>query len=600
MLKKLSLLLVVLVAFAAGAQQPTQSPLGNLFQAQQVMKTAEAAGAAVTAKSLYEDAQWRLRFAEENWNAGKSSQRDQAKLRAAEAMWAARAALAKAQWLGTTSIIRSLQDDIRRFGGSSNVTVQDESPSLDLNRGTTSKARIDFAQAAVDQARNAGGDKFAAADLEVAERDLKTARKIAGVDKTSESADHLAFISEMMARRAYYLAQGSEVNKNLSPLQMERTRLAQAEAERMAAKERADREAAQQAAADLQRQLTAEQAGREMQATELNQLRQQIEDNRRQLAERMEQDRAARLSTEQRLNEAIQKYESSITTASPAEVEALRRQVEDQQISLRAMQERERINEQAMTSEIDTLRNQLDTTRQQGTTDAAVLAQRESELKQRQEDLDRMHREREEQMSRVTEMQRQHDTAIAEAQRKRQDAEAEAQQLRTQVAQVQQQAQATQAELDRTRRELADREAESRRLKMEQELSRIAKTRTEARGFIVTLPGIFFDTGKTTLKPGAKNTLQKIAAQLKDGESIRMVIEGHTDSVGSTETNRKLSEARAQAVRDYLVGTGISADRVSVTGRGEEQPVATNKTAAGRQQNRRVELVITQGMMSSQ
>ena len=121
------------------------------------------------------------------------------------------------------------------------------------------------------------------------------------------------------------------------------------------------------------------------------------------------------------------------------------------------------------------------------------------------------------------------------------------------------------------------------------------RTRAEQRGLIVTLNGgILFDTGKTALKPGAKSMLSKIAKQLQTDPSLKIAVEGHTDSVGGAATNQSLSEKRANAVRDYLVSAGISGDHITADGKGEESPIATNKTAAGRQQNRRVELVITQ------
>jgi outer membrane protein OmpA-like peptidoglycan-associated protein len=154
--------------------------------------------------------------------------------------------------------------------------------------------------------------------------------------------------------------------------------------------------------------------------------------------------------------------------------------------------------------------------------------------------------------------------------------------------------QAAQAELDKARQELAQRDAEARRLKMQQELSRVATTKSTERGLIVTLSsGILFDTGKMALKPGAKKTLTRIADQIKPDDSVRVTVEGHTDSVGTEEKNQQLSEKRANAVRDFLVSAGVAADRITATGLGETNPVATNKTAAGRQQNRRVELIIT-------
>ena len=91
------------------------------------------------------------------------------------------------------------------------------------------------------------------------------------------------------------------------------------------------------------------------------------------------------------------------------------------------------------------------------------------------------------------------------------------------------------------------------------------------------------------------STLTKIANQLKGDSSLRVSVEGHTDNVGSEDKNLTLSEKRAQAVRDFLANAGVPADHITAAGKGEGEPVATNKTAAGRQQNRRVELVITTG-----
>ncbi len=152
-----------------------------------------------------------------------------------------------------------------------------------------------------------------------------------------------------------------------------------------------------------------------------------------------------------------------------------------------------------------------------------------------------------------------------------------------------------QTQLEQTRKELAERDAETRRLRIQNELARIASTRSEQRGLIVTLSGgILFDTGKTSLKPGAKSRLTRIAKQLQTDSELKIAVEGHTDNAGAKAKNRALSEKRANAVRDFVVSAGIPADHITASGKGDEAPVATNKTAAGRQQNRRVELVITQ------
>lgn len=570
--------LTACLAFPIAAQNATppervaQLELDNLNQAQAALKAAEQADAATYATTLYNEASYRLKTAQENWNANKAANREDARLHAVEAMWAARAALAKARWIGTNAAIRSLQSDIARFGGRSDLTLADESPSLAFNRGASSRDRINFAQSVIDAAKAAGAEQFAADDLKVAQQNLETARKITKATATSDNADYLSYTAEMMARRAFYTARGNEATRNITPLQLERTKLAQAESERQAAAERQQRAAAEAHAQQLSQQL----------------------------AQQQEQDRAARAAAEQTLDQAIARYEKAIASGSATEVENLRRQVEDQQISLRTIQERERMNEQSMTTEIDRLKTDLQTAQNQGSVNAAVLAQRQADLAARQQELDQLRKDREADIAARTRAEEQHQAAVAELTKRRQDAEAQAQALEQQVheeqaktQQAQQQQQATQAELEKTRQELASRDAEARQLRMENELARIAATKRDQRGIIVTLPGIFFDTGKSALKPGAKNTLTKIADQLKGSASLRVSVEGHTDSVGSDDSNMTLSDKRAQAVRDFLVNAGVAGDQITASGKGEAEPVATNKTAAGRQQNRRVELVIT-------
>jgi outer membrane protein OmpA-like peptidoglycan-associated protein len=126
-------------------------------------------------------------------------------------------------------------------------------------------------------------------------------------------------------------------------------------------------------------------------------------------------------------------------------------------------------------------------------------------------------------------------------------------------------------------------------------LSEILETRREARGLIVNLSDVLFDFNQATLKPGAREKLSKLAGILLAYPGIyRMEIEGHTDAVGSQGYNLKLSEGRAEAVRDYLIGAALPADRmVAVLGFGKLRPVATNDTPEGRQTNRRVEIVIS-------
>lgn len=119
-----------------------------------------------------------------------------------------------------------------------------------------------------------------------------------------------------------------------------------------------------------------------------------------------------------------------------------------------------------------------------------------------------------------------------------------------------------------------------------------AQTRVTDRGVVLTLGDVLFAVGKSDLKPGAARTLDKLANAMRRDRATIVTIEGHTDSTGKRSFNLALSQRRAQAVRNYLASKGIPASRIKARGLGPDFPVASNKTEAGRQQNRRVELVV--------
>ena len=143
--------------------------------------------------------------------------------------------------------------------------------------------------------------------------------------------------------------------------------------------------------------------------------------------------------------------------------------------------------------------------------------------------------------------------------------------------------------------------AEARAARAMESLNKIAQVKDEARGMVITLSGqVLFVTGKSELLPAAQDQLDQVASALKDqGEIKPMVVEGYTDSVGSDATNLKLSKDRADSVRSYLVSKGIPSDKISSVGKGKASPVASNDTADGRANNRRVEIVIAGGRPNS-
>jgi outer membrane protein OmpA-like peptidoglycan-associated protein len=125
-----------------------------------------------------------------------------------------------------------------------------------------------------------------------------------------------------------------------------------------------------------------------------------------------------------------------------------------------------------------------------------------------------------------------------------------------------------------------------------QQLNLILQTRETARGLVVNISDVLFDTGQFTLKPAAREKLAKVAGMGLGHPGLRLQVEGHTDSVGSDSFNQQLSEKRAASVRDFLVQQGISMNSISARGFGKTVPVASNDTASGRQLNRRVEMVV--------
>jgi outer membrane protein OmpA-like peptidoglycan-associated protein len=160
-------------------------------------------------------------------------------------------------------------------------------------------------------------------------------------------------------------------------------------------------------------------------------------------------------------------------------------------------------------------------------------------------------------------------------------AQADANQARLTAQQSQKNA--DQAEIDKT----------AMRTQLSAQLNSILQTRDSARGLIVSMSDVLFDTGKYSLKSGAREKLAKVAGILLAYPGLNIAVGGYTDNVGGDEMNQKLSENRAGSVRDYLVQEGVGANSVTAKGFGETLPVASNNNSAGRQQNRRVELLVS-------
>jgi outer membrane protein OmpA-like peptidoglycan-associated protein len=197
----------------------------------------------------------------------------------------------------------------------------------------------------------------------------------------------------------------------------------------------------------------------------------------------------------------------------------------------------------------------------------------------------------------------------AERQRNAQDAKVEAQAQAQQSELEAERAKAAQAQADaeRARAEAAAAAASARaaeanksaadanavREKLRDQLNSVLATSETARGLIVNMSDVLFDTGKYSLKQNTQVSLAKVAGILQAYPGLKLQVEGYTDSVGGEAYNQKLSENRADAVRDFLLAQGVPHDNITSTGYGESNPVADNNTASGRSQNRRVQLVVS-------
>jgi outer membrane protein OmpA-like peptidoglycan-associated protein len=244
--------------------------------------------------------------------------------------------------------------------------------------------------------------------------------------------------------------------------------------------------------------------------------------------------------------------------------------------------------------------------------DARVLTLRQKEKERLAADQRRMQEEREkaEADARAAQAQSEEDArrrAQAESEanaasaqseentRRRAQAEADreaAEKGRAEAEQQQAAAQTAAQESERQRQE-AVRQKEEMRARLLAQLNQVLQTRDSARGLIVNMPDVLFDTGQYSLKPAARERLARISGIVLAYPDLKLEIEGHTDSIGGDEYNQRLSEKRAASVRDYLVNSGVSINNTVARGLGKSEPVADNKTATGRKLNRRVEMIVS-------
>jgi outer membrane protein OmpA-like peptidoglycan-associated protein len=233
--------------------------------------------------------------------------------------------------------------------------------------------------------------------------------------------------------------------------------------------------------------------------------------------------------------------------------------------------------------------------------EAKARADAEAEAKRRAE-AEQAQKQAEAAKADAERMKAEAEAAAAEAARQKEEAEkAKAEAVAQQQALAEQAAKAQQAaaQSDQLRqqaeqmREQAEKEKQELRAKLLQQLNTILATRDSARGLVANMSDVLFKSGSFELLPGARERLAKISGIVLAYPSLHLQVEGHTDSVGTDEYNQELSEYRAEAVRDYLVQQGIPSNQIAAHGLGKTQPIASNDTPEGRQQNRRVELVLS-------
>jgi outer membrane protein OmpA-like peptidoglycan-associated protein len=226
--------------------------------------------------------------------------------------------------------------------------------------------------------------------------------------------------------------------------------------------------------------------------------------------------------------------------------------------------------------------------------DAAAEVQRRQEAEQARQQAEAAKAE-------ALRMKQEAERAAAEAARQKAEAEkasaaalAQQQTAEAAAAQAARDRAAAQAETEKARQAAAQAESEKAQLRAQllSQLNSILQTRDSARGLIVNMSDVLFDTGSYTLKPGAREKLAKISGIVLAHPGLTLQIEGHTDSVGGDDFNQQLSERRADSVRDFLAEQGVPGSNITARGFGKMQPVASNDTPEGRQRNRRVELVV--------
>jgi outer membrane protein OmpA-like peptidoglycan-associated protein len=289
---------------------------------------------------------------------------------------------------------------------------------------------------------------------------------------------------------------------------------------------------------------------------------------------------------------------TSLHGAVQARVERERRENEER--AARARDEADQAQQQAQQAQqqAQQARQQAEQANQQ----RAAAEQQQQEAAQQAAQAQQQAQAEAERRRQVEEQQQASAQAAQQAQQQAQDAQQQAQlEAQQRAAAEQQQQQATQ-QADEARQQAAQAQQRTQQLEVQQakvrqqlmsQLNQVLETRDSARGLIVSMPDVLFDTSSANLKSTARERLAKVAGILIAYPDIRVEVDGYTDSTGGPTFNQQLSEQRAASVESYLVQQGVQSSNISLHGFGQANPVASNDTPTGRQQNRRVELVVS-------
>jgi outer membrane protein OmpA-like peptidoglycan-associated protein len=278
----------------------------------------------------------------------------------------------------------------------------------------------------------------------------------------------------------------------------------------------------------------------------------------------------------------------AVVRAEDARVIAIRRQLDEQ-----TENERQAALARENAAKADAARQAAEAQRQSEQRARAEADAREQAARRAQADADRAAAERAKADAQAATQQAQSERAAAErakaeADAARQAALAEQRRLAEEAEKARQAA----SESDRMRLKAEEDQARLRQQLLDQ-FNQILQTRDTTRGLVVNMSDVLFDSGRYTLKPSAREKLARLGGIVLSHPGLNLEVEGHTDSVGGDEYNMRLSENRANTVREFLVTQGINPANVTAKGFGKTMPVADNSHAAGRQMNRRVELVIS-------